>query len=350
MPHQPSAWDEAVLGMQGDGARRAGWEALLTMAASAEGSSFLFTGHSISLAHLRLSLMDRRAREVLTTLALPRTGAAFGAQAPLRMGVSMCRTEHAAGCHTAQTVAKASARRSYARPAVTRRPLPRARGSRRARCARRAREFRPSDYELLSALDEAEPGAPRHGLPEAALASLPSHIHPAPPPPAAPAPPAAAPAGALAPRPAAPRGDPARRRRAASRAGLTCAPARVRSCRRVRAQRGMARSLQSRSVRSGSMGAEELMEGRACWEQGPAHRHARSRSPPHAPAQSRPQARPRPRAGSPRAAARRCPASHAGAWRRQPPRPGRRCGGIGARTAAAPCAACAWRTTRRAIR
>ena len=75
--------------MQGDGGRRAGLEALLTMAASAEGSSFLFTGHSISLAHLRLSLMDRRAREVLALLPVPRMGDVFGAQAPVGRDVGL---------------------------------------------------------------------------------------------------------------------------------------------------------------------------------------------------------------------------------------------------------------------
>ena len=45
--------------MQGGGSRRAGLEALLNLAATAEGSSFLLSGHSINLAHLRLSLMDR---------------------------------------------------------------------------------------------------------------------------------------------------------------------------------------------------------------------------------------------------------------------------------------------------
>ncbi len=101
--------------MQGDGARRAGWEALLTMAASAEGSSFLFTGHSISLAHLRLSLMDRRAREVLTLLPLPRMGATFAAQAPLRTGASMLR---AAATTQQRTLAKAPAWRTSAPPAA----------------------------------------------------------------------------------------------------------------------------------------------------------------------------------------------------------------------------------------
>ncbi len=206
--------------MQGDGARRAGWEALLTMAASAEGSSFLFTGHSISLAHLRLSLMDRRAREVLTLLPLPWMGAMFAAQAPLRTGASMLR---AAATTQQRTFAKAPAWRTSRLP-QPRRPRPSVpRGSRRARAAPRAREFRPSDYELLSALDEAEPGAPRHGLPEAALASLPSHIHPAPPPPAAPAPPAAGPAGALAPRAAAPM-------REACASAAHCLPCRPESC------------------------------------------------------------------------------------------------------------------------
>lgn len=41
------------------GSRRAGLEALLNLAATAEGSSFLLSGHSINLAHLHLSLMDR---------------------------------------------------------------------------------------------------------------------------------------------------------------------------------------------------------------------------------------------------------------------------------------------------
>ncbi len=45
--------------LQGEGSRRAGLEALLNLAATAEGSSFLLSGHSINLAHLHLSLMDR---------------------------------------------------------------------------------------------------------------------------------------------------------------------------------------------------------------------------------------------------------------------------------------------------
>ena len=51
------------------------------------------------------------------------------------------------------------------------------------------RDFESSDYELLSALDEPGQAQPRRRLPEAALASLPSHIHPAPPPPAGTGPP-----------------------------------------------------------------------------------------------------------------------------------------------------------------
>ena len=51
------------------------------------------------------------------------------------------------------------------------------------------RDFQSSDYEMLSALDEPGQGQPRRRLPEAALASLPSHVHPGPLPPAVAGPP-----------------------------------------------------------------------------------------------------------------------------------------------------------------
>jgi len=147
-----------------------------------------------------------------------------------------------------------------------------------------------------------------------------------------------------------PCGRRARRRRIACRAGLSPAPARVRFCRRVLVQRGMTLSRQAWSVSQERQRGDGGANGRPCLLGARARSLSHQSSLPHMPLQARPRARPRPRAGSPRAAARRCPASHAGAWRRRPPRPGRRCAGIAARTAAAPCAACAWRTTRRAIR
>ena len=44
------------------------------------------------------------------------------------------------------------------------------------------RDFHASDYDTLSALDEGAPARPRRCLSEAALKSIPSHIHPERPP------------------------------------------------------------------------------------------------------------------------------------------------------------------------